>query len=63
MSEYTKLRVRADHDHTSFTVEVKGWFGWQPGSIYTSYFNIAYSTKEDAINAIKGYKDRFSEVD
>ncbi len=60
---YKKFKVEATSNGTLFIVSVKGWFGiWKTGFIYTSYFRPRYSSKEDALQAIQGYKDRFTEV-
>jgi len=61
MSEYTKFRIAAWHDHTSFRVEVKGWFGWKSGFIWTEYFAVSYKTEEAAKAAILAYKERLKE--
>ena len=62
MSNYTKFRVEAQRNHSHFRVEVKGWFGWKSGYMWTDYFSILYSTEQEALDAIEGYKNRFIEV-
>ena len=62
MANYTKFKVEAQHDHTSFKVLVKGWFGWKSGYVYTNYFGINYESEADAMNAIKKYKVKFTYV-
>ena len=62
MSNYTKFRVEAQHDHRYFRVLVKGWFGWKRGFVWTDYFSIYYTTEQEALDAIEGYKNRFIEV-
>lgn len=61
MFDYTEFKVEAEYNHTKFKVLVKGWFGiWKSGFIYTDYFSINYTTEEDALEAIRLYKARFT---
>ena len=63
MATYEKCKVEAQHDHTSFKVLVKGWFGiWKSGYVHTNYFGISYETEKAALNAIEKYKARFTEA-
>lgn len=62
MSNYTKFRVEASSNHRRFRVEVKGWFGWKSGYAWTDYFSMFYDTEQEALDAIEGYKNRFTEV-
>lgn len=62
---YKKFKVEAGNDDTRFKVLVKGWFGWfgwKSGYVYTSYFGISYQSKQEALDAIQKYKDRFTSV-
>ncbi len=59
---YNKFKVMALHDGTSYRVLVKGWFGWLSGFVNTNYFSVSYNTLEEAKEAIKGYKNRFTDI-
>jgi len=60
---YKEFKVEALSDHTSFRVFVKGWLFWKSGYVYTNYFGLNYDSEEKALEAIKGYKNRFTHVD
>ena len=60
---YTKFKIEARHDHTSFKVLVKGWFGYISGFVHTDYFGVSYPSEKAARLAIQGYKNRFTTVD
>lgn len=63
MASYKKFRVKACADHTLFKVEVKGFLGWKSGFVHTSYFAMDYPSEKEAMEAIEGYKNRYTEVD
>lgn len=62
MSNYTKFRVEAQLNGNYFRVYVKGWFMWRSGFVATDYFSVFYDTEQEALDAIEGYKKRFTEV-
>lgn len=63
MSDYTEFRIEARNSGRRFHVQVKGWFGyWGSGFMHTDYFDLGYNSKEDAVTAVKGYKNRITEV-
>ena len=60
---YTELRLEATNNHTIFKVRVKGWFGiWKSAFVFTDYFLIQYSSRDEAVKAIEGYKNRYTEA-
>jgi len=63
MDDYTKFRIKAINNHTSFVVLVKGWFGiWKSGYVYTNYFSLQYGSLDLAKEAINKYKTRYTEI-
>ena len=52
MGNYTKFRIEARHNHTSFRVQVKGWFMWRSGYMVTDYFSVHYTTEKSALESI-----------
>lgn len=60
MSGYKKCRVEATDNGLRFHVEVKGIFKWKSGFVHTNYFSMGYASKEDALNAIDNYKNRYT---
>lgn len=63
MSNYKKFRIEAWHDDTRFKVQVKGWFGWESGYAWTNYFALSYNSHKEAVDAVEGYKNRFTELE
>ena len=64
MSNYKDFKIEACFDKTKFRVFVKGWFGiWKSGFVHTDYFSCYYDSHQEALDAIQGYKNRFTLVD
>lgn len=57
---YKNFRVGAKHNDTRFEVQVKGWFCWLSGFVWTDYFSIQYHSLEEALQAIDNYRNRFT---
>ena len=59
----SKFKIEAFHDHTSFKVYLRSWYGvYYSGFVWTNYFCISYESEQKAIDAIELYKKRFTEV-
>lgn len=63
MSNYTQFRIEARYNDKVFIVLVKSWFGWRSGFLATDYFSTGYGSLKEALVAIEGYKNRFTEVE
>ena len=58
-----KFRIKACSDDSNFVVQIKRLgFYWLSGFFFTSYFGVMYDSKEAALAAIEGYKNRYTEV-
>jgi len=63
MSNYRKFKVEACFNGEKFRVLVKGRLPvWLSGCVWTDYFNCFYETKQEALDAIERYLNRFTEV-
>ena len=60
MSNYKSFRIEAFASGARFRVEVKGLVFWKSGYACTNYFSVSYPTKESALLAVEGYKNRFT---
>lgn len=57
------MKYRIEHTRRGFEVEVKSLWFWNNGYVYTDFFEIAYSTYEEAIQAVREHQERYTYIE